>query len=84
MFPPQAGLTYSTWICVDKFGSFDKTHPIRILTLLRQTLSKDNKDSKESKETLTSCLAIYLNPKNRTLYVSTEESQLQKFGKENS
>lgn len=72
-FPPQSGLTYSTWICVDKFGSlsFDKMHPIRILTLLRHTQTKD---------ILTSCLTVFLSPRSRSLIISTEETPLQRYG----
>jgi hypothetical protein len=74
VFPPQSGLTYSTWICVDKFGSlvYDKSHPIRLLTLLRHLQSND---------TLTNCLAVYLSPRSRSLVVSTEETVLKKSGK---
>jgi len=77
IFPPQHGMSYSTWIFIEKFGSASpvtsdmdtKTlHPIRILSLLRHS---------KLKETLTSCLAIYMSPNKRTLYVSTEECLVQ-------
>lgn len=85
VFPPQSGLTYSTWIYIEKFTSCvdqpaksDKSssplqqtaagHPIRILTLIKHSKTKD---------TLSSCLAVYLSPKNRSLFVSTEEVLLQ-------
>ncbi len=74
VFPPQSGITFSTWICVDKFGKSsslldnNKIHPIRILTLLKHSKVKD---------TLSSCLSIYLSPKYRSLFVSTEETLLQ-------
>ncbi len=76
-FPPQSGLTYSTWIYIEKFGTNQSTsdinnvsavHPIRILTLIKHSKQKD---------TLSSCLAVYLSPKNRSLFVSTEETLLQ-------
>lgn len=71
-FPPQSGLTYSTWIYIEKFGTNltdnPSIHPIRLLTLVRHSKLKD---------TLTSCLAVYLSPKNRSLFVSTEETLLQ-------
>ena len=77
VFPPQSGLTYSTWIYVEKFGSVDhkSTHPIRILTLLRHSKIKD---------TLSSCLNVYLTPTNRSLFVSTDEALLQKQEQKNS
>lgn len=86
VFPPQSGLSYSTWIYVDKFGTNlspasvmsssahseiqnpKQIHPIRILTLLKHSKTRD---------TLTSCLEVYLSPKNRSLFVSTEEVLLQ-------
>lgn len=76
-------MSYSTWINIEKFvcitpstansssTNFNQNqhiHPIRILTLLRHSRIKD---------TLTSCLAVYLSPKNRSLFVSTEECLLQ-------
>jgi len=76
-FPPQSGLTYSTWIFIEKFSSNISAssssenvsiHPIRVLTLIRHSKLKD---------TLTSCLAVYLSPNNRSLFVSTEETLLQ-------
>jgi hypothetical protein len=64
VFPPQSGLSYSTWICVDKFGKTmdsgmdpqKRVHPIRLLTLLKHS---------KIKETMSSCLSVYLSPKNR-------------------
>ena len=35
-FPPQPGLSYSTWICVDKFSDpRTDPHPVRLLTIAR-------------------------------------------------
>ena len=86
IFPPQSGLSYSTWIYIDKFGtplnpqtttasaksthvSVDSTHvhPIRLLTLIKHSKLRD---------TLTSCLTVYLSPKSRSLFISTEETLL--------
>lgn len=74
IFPPQSGLTFSSWIYIDKFATLsnDKIHPIRLLTLIRQAQNKDN---------FTTCMAIYLSPKNRSLFVSTEEVFYTKNGK---
>jgi hypothetical protein len=76
VFPPQSGMTYSTWICVDKFGSVSSNHihPIRILTLLRHVRSV------QGQESVNSCLSMFLSPKNRSLFVSTEDNVLQKYG----
>ncbi|CAD5124378.1 unnamed protein product [Dimorphilus gyrociliatus] len=35
-FPPTSGLTFSSWFCVDKFSD-DSSHPVRLLTITRQT-----------------------------------------------
>lgn len=84
IFPPQSGLSYSTWIYIDKFAtqinpavqmedssdinaSPKHLHPIRILTLIKHSKLRD---------TLTSCLTVYLSPKSRCLFVSTEETLL--------
>ena len=70
-FPPQSGLSYSTWIYIEKFGTFPavaQIHPIRILTLIRHSKLKD---------TFNSCLSIFLSPKNRSLFISTEDCLLQ-------
>lgn len=73
VFPPLHGMSYSTWVCIEKFGSasgvsdsdLKNLHPIRILTLIRHCKVKD---------TMKSCLAVYLSPKNRSLFVTTEVS----------
>jgi hypothetical protein len=70
IFPPQSGISYSTWIFIDKFGASttpNGMHPIRILTLIKHSKVRD---------TLTSCLSVYLSPKNRSLFISTEETLL--------
>ena len=37
-FPPQAGLTYATWFCVERFGSpYQDPHPIRLFTICCRT-----------------------------------------------
>ncbi|CAF0895193.1 unnamed protein product [Brachionus calyciflorus] len=71
VFPPQSGLSYSTWMYIEKFPSNSKTpHPIRILTLIKHFKIKD---------TLSSCLTINLSPKNRSFFINTEETLLQQF-----
>ncbi|CAI9723395.1 repeat and FYVE domain-containing 3-like isoform X2 [Octopus vulgaris] len=66
MFPPQSGLTYSTWFCVDKFSSPDMDlHPVRLLTVVRNLQGRD--------ENLI-CLSVTLMAKDRSLVVSTQET----------
>ena len=37
-FPPQAGVTYIAWFCVQRFSSpFQDPHPIRLLTICGKT-----------------------------------------------
>ena len=37
-FPPQAGVTYIAWFCVERFSSpFHDPHPIRLLTICCRT-----------------------------------------------
>ena len=43
IFPPQAGLTFSTWVCIDRYSSpNDDPHPVRLLTIARQFRSLDS------------------------------------------
>ncbi|XP_023930684.1 WD repeat and FYVE domain-containing protein 3 [Lingula anatina] len=67
VFPPQAGLTYSTWICVDKFStnSSSEAHPVRLLTVVRNV---------QGREESSVCLSILLHPRDRALIVSTRET----------
>lgn len=86
VFPPQSGLSFSTWIYIEKFGSplvdadssqsgvkssGQQAHPIRLLTIIKHSKIKD---------TLTSCLTVCLNAKHRSLVVCTEEQLLTANG----
>ncbi|GFN82004.1 WD repeat and fyve domain-containing protein 3, partial [Plakobranchus ocellatus] len=72
VFPPQSGLTYSTWFCVDKFSSFNAdAHPVRLLTIVRNLQGRD--------ENLI-CLSVSLVSKDRALIVSTLESYMPNAG----
>ncbi|XP_051170147.1 WD repeat and FYVE domain-containing protein 3 [Leptopilina boulardi] len=66
-FPPQTGLTYSTWICVDKFSD-PRTDPhcVRLLTLVRSVSS--------SKDLI--CLTAVLSARDKAIIVSTQETPL--------
>lgn len=66
MFPPQTGLSYSTWICVDKFSD-PRTDPhcVRLLTLVR-SLNNTRDDHLV-------CLSIVLSARDKAIIVSTQE-----------
>jgi WD repeat and FYVE domain-containing protein 3 len=87
IFPPQSGLSASTWIYIDKFGpasqqqqqlnqdesSLENSVSIKHLHPIRiLTLIKHSK----IRDTLTSCLTVYISPKSKSLYVCTEETLL--------
>ncbi|XP_050525205.1 WD repeat and FYVE domain-containing protein 3 isoform X2 [Daktulosphaira vitifoliae] len=66
MFPPQSGLSYSTWLCVEKFSEpRTDPHPVRLLTLIRNV--------QNTRDHLV-CLAIVLSARDRALTISTQET----------
>lgn len=71
IFPPQSGMTFSTWFCVDKFSVIADAHPVRLLTIVRNLQGRD--------ENLV-CLSVTLTSKERSLIVSTQETQLPNAG----
>ncbi|KAK2725772.1 hypothetical protein QYM36_000305, partial [Artemia franciscana] len=69
-FPPVTGMTYSSWIYVEKYSdSKSELHPIRLLTVVRSISGKDEQFI---------CLALTLSARDRALIVSTQESPLSK------
>ncbi|XP_052816149.1 WD repeat and FYVE domain-containing protein 3-like isoform X4 [Mya arenaria] len=65
VFPPQSGLTFSSWFCVDKFSvSTVDPHPVRLFTIVRNL---------QGREENLICLSITLSPRDRCLYVCTQE-----------
>lgn len=70
VFPAQTGMTFSTWICVDKFSDprLDP-HAVRLLTLVRNIVDRE--------ENLI-CLTVMLSPRDKALLVSTQEMSLPK------
>ena len=67
-FPPQAGMSYSTWICVDKFSDpRSDPHPVRILTLARN-FKKDNT------EQALICLSVAISTRDKAIIVSCSET----------
>ncbi|KAK9687952.1 FYVE zinc finger [Popillia japonica] len=68
LFPPQTGLSFSTWICVDKFSD-PRTDPhcVRLLTLVRN-LSHSARDDHQV------CLCIVLSARDKAIIVSTQDN----------
>jgi len=68
MFPPQSGLSYSTWLCVEKFSEpRSDPHPVRLLTLIRNV--------QNTRDHLV-CLAVVLSARDRALTISTQETPI--------
>lgn len=67
VFPPQTGLSYSTWFCVDKFSD-PRTDPhcVRLLTLIR-TMNNPREDNLV-------CLTVLLSARDKAIIVSTQET----------
>ena len=66
-FPPQQGLTFSTWICIDKFSDpRSDPHPVRLLTMVRNV--------KSVPEVNLICLSIVLSTRDKAIVVSVQES----------
>lgn len=67
VFPPQTGLSYSTWFCVDKFSD-PRTDPhcVRLLTLVR-TMNNPREDNLV-------CLTVLLSARDKAIIVSTQET----------
>ncbi|KAJ2950075.1 hypothetical protein O0L34_g11414 [Tuta absoluta] len=67
VFPPQTGLTYSTWICVEKYSD-PRTDPhcVRLLTLVRNL--------NNSRDEHLVCLTVVLSARDKAIIVSTQET----------
>ncbi|KAF7272906.1 hypothetical protein GWI33_014343 [Rhynchophorus ferrugineus] len=69
LFPPQTGLSYSTWICVDKFSDpRNDPHSVHLLTLVRTYNG--------SKDDQVVCLSIVLSARDKAIIVSTKETRI--------
>lgn len=67
IFPPQTGLTYSTWFCVDKFSDpRTDPHSVRLLTVVR-TINSPREDN-------IVCLTLLLSARDKAIIVSTQET----------
>ncbi|KFM56662.1 WD repeat and FYVE domain-containing protein 3, partial [Stegodyphus mimosarum] len=68
VFPPQTGLSFSTWICSEKFSDpHTDPHAIRLLTLVRTIQGKDEQ---------LICLSIQISSRDKALLISTTETPL--------
>lgn len=64
MFPPQAGLTFVSWVCIDQYSSTtEDQHPVRLLTIMRQFRGGNEKVPNVP------CLAISISARDRMLVV---------------
>lgn len=64
MFPPQAGLTFASWVCIDQYSSTtEDQHPVRLLTIMRQFRGGSEKVPNVP------CLAISISARDRMLVV---------------
>jgi hypothetical protein len=69
LFPPQYGMSYSTWFYVEKFGPIkDNVHPIRLLSIIRHTFNRED---------YRFVLQVYIHPRDKSLFVSTQEHPFQ-------
>ncbi|XP_073949629.1 WD repeat and FYVE domain containing 3 bchs isoform X5 [Choristoneura fumiferana] len=69
VFPPQTGLTYSTWICVEKYSDpRSDPHCVRLLTLVRNI--------NNSRDDHLVCLAVVLSARDKAIIVSTQETMV--------
>ncbi|XP_050700499.1 WD repeat and FYVE domain-containing protein 3-like isoform X2 [Eriocheir sinensis] len=72
IFPPQTGLTYSTWVCVEKYSD-PRTDPhcVRMLTLVRHVPGRDHH---------LVCLSVVISARDKALIVSTHETNFPQPG----
>ncbi|XP_055386714.1 WD repeat and FYVE domain-containing protein 3 isoform X2 [Condylostylus longicornis] len=67
IFPPQTGLSYTTWFCVEKFSDPKiDPHCVRLLTLVR-TINNPREENLV-------CLSILLSAADKAIVVSTQET----------
>ena len=71
------GMSYSTWICVDKFSDprIDP-HGIRLLTSVVRNITDRPAEGGGGQDLV--CLSVVLSPKDKTLLVRTKETSLPK------
>lgn len=68
VFPPQPGLSYSTWLCVEKFSDpHTDPHSVGLLTLVRNVQGRDDH---------LICFTLQLSCRDRAVLISTQETSL--------
>ena len=73
VFPPQSGLTFSSWFCVDKFSVWGTDpHSVRLFTIVRNL---------QGREENLICLSITISPRDKSLYVCTQETLMPSTGR---
>uniref|UniRef100_T1IS53 WD repeat and FYVE domain-containing protein 3 n=1 Tax=Strigamia maritima TaxID=126957 RepID=T1IS53_STRMM len=66
IFPPQTGLSFSSWICIEKFSNpAQDPHCVRLLTLVRHM---------QTREDHLICLSLLLSSRDKALIISTQET----------
>ena len=70
MFPPSSGLTYSTWLCIDKYST-EHPHPLYLLQIVRKLTDQS--------ECLI-CLSVQLDCRDQAIIISTQETPLASAG----
>ncbi len=76
-FPPQPGLTFSTWVCIDKFSDpRTDPHPVRLLTLSRQLrgTGTGTGTAQEEQESFV-CFSVSLSARDKAVILSCQESK---------
>ncbi|XP_046688079.1 WD repeat and FYVE domain-containing protein 3-like [Homalodisca vitripennis] len=69
IFPPQTGLSYSTWVCVERFSDpRSDPHCVRLLTLVRNLHS--------ARDDHLICLAMVLSARDKAIIITTQETPL--------
>ncbi|XP_063969658.1 WD repeat and FYVE domain-containing protein 3-like isoform X2 [Lytechinus pictus] len=72
LFPPQSGLSFCVWFCVDRYGTSETDmHPIRLITIVRSVGSGDNH---------LACFSVGITAHDRNLVISTSEDPFPKPG----
>uniref|UniRef100_A0A8D8WKM9 WD repeat and FYVE domain-containing protein 3 n=1 Tax=Cacopsylla melanoneura TaxID=428564 RepID=A0A8D8WKM9_9HEMI len=74
IFPPQTGLSFSTWFCVDRYSdSRSDSHCVRLLTVIRNPQHTSRDDHLV-------CLTVVLSARDKAIIVSTQETPLSYTG----
>lgn len=82
-FPPQPGLTFATWVCIDKYSDpRSDPHPVRLLTLGRRIKGGIGSAKDDQDENNQVCLSVCLSARDKALIISTQEGKDEKDGRD--